>query len=98
MEISDEERQRLLDSDDFMNFFMRNTRILEKALDQDDIFFEYGASKKAETVEPGQAFKLSREFSDDRWRNRIVTWLDWSPHVIFITQKTQVVFKKNFFR
>jgi len=80
VEISDEERQRLLDSDDFMNFFMRNTRILEKALDQDDIFFEYGASKKAETVEPGQAFKLSREFSDDRWRNRIVTWLDWSPH------------------
>jgi len=23
---------------------------------------------------------LNREFSDDRWRNRIVTWLDWSPH------------------
>jgi len=27
---------------------MRNTRILEKALDQDDIFFEYGAAKKSE--------------------------------------------------
>lgn len=45
-ELSDEERQRMLDSDDFLNFFMRNTRILEKALDQDDIFFEYGANDK----------------------------------------------------
>lgn len=44
--MSDEERQRLLESDDFLSFFMRNTRILEKALDQDDIFFEYGASDK----------------------------------------------------
>ena len=33
------------------------------------------------SVETGQALKLNREFSDDRWRNRIVTWLDWSPHV-----------------
>ena len=45
-EISDDERQRLLESDDFLNFFTRNTRILEKALEQDDIFFEYGANDK----------------------------------------------------
>ncbi len=32
-------------------------------------------------LETGQALKFSREFSDDRWRNRTVTWLDWSPHV-----------------
>lgn len=80
-ELSDEERQRMLDSDDFLNFFMRNTRILEKALDQDDIFFEYGAKdKNTDMVETGQALKLNREFQDDRLRNRIVTWLDWSPH------------------
>ncbi len=45
-EISEEERQHLLESDDFLSFFMRNSRILEKALDQDDIFFEYGANDK----------------------------------------------------
>ena len=45
-EMSDEERNRLLQSDEFLNFFTKNTRILEKALDQDDIFFEYGASDK----------------------------------------------------
>ena len=42
--ISEDERQRMLESDDFFDFFTRNTRILEKALEQDDIFFEYGAS------------------------------------------------------
>lgn len=79
--LNDEECQRLLDSDNFHNFFMRNTRILEKALEQDDIFFEYGAGEgNNEVLETGQALKLDREFNDDRWRNRIVTWLDWSPH------------------
>ena len=43
-ELSEDERARLIQSDDFLNFFTRNTKILEKALDQDDIFFEYGAS------------------------------------------------------
>ncbi|CAF0703857.1 unnamed protein product [Brachionus calyciflorus] len=79
-EITEEERQKAIESDDFLNFFMKNTRILEKALDQDDIFFEYGAKETTEIIETGQAFKLNREFYDDRWKNRIVTWLDWSPH------------------
>lgn len=43
-EMDDDERQRLIDSDEFMSFFMRSSKILEKALDQDDIFFEYGAT------------------------------------------------------
>lgn len=84
MTLNDDERQRHLESDDFLSFFTRNTRILEKALEQDDIFFEYGANDTTnEPVETGQVLKVDREFSDDRWRNRIVTWLDWSPHVIF---------------
>jgi len=81
MSLNEDERQRLLDSDDFLSFFTRNTRILEKALEQDDIFFEYGAGDtNNEVVETGQVLKVDREFQDDRWRNRIVTWLDWSPH------------------
>lgn len=43
-EIDDDEKQRLIESEEFLSFFMRNTKILEKALDQDDIFFEYGAT------------------------------------------------------
>ena len=34
-------------------------------------------------IETGEVFKLNREFQDDRWKNRIVTWMDWSPHVMF---------------
>ncbi|RNA37259.1 cytoplasmic dynein 1 intermediate chain 2-like isoform X9 [Brachionus plicatilis] len=79
-EISEDEKQKAIQTDEFMTFFMRNTRILEKALDQDDIFFEYGAKETSEIIETGQAFKLNCEFHDDRWKNRIVTWLDWSPH------------------
>ena len=46
MTLNEDERQKLLDSDDFLSFFTKNTRILEKALEQDDIFFEYGAGDK----------------------------------------------------
>ncbi len=45
-ELNDEERQRVVESDEFLSFFMRNTKILEKALEQDDIFFQYGAIDK----------------------------------------------------
>jgi hypothetical protein len=40
--IDDAERVTLIKSDDFMTFFTKNTRILERALDQDDIFLDYG--------------------------------------------------------
>ena len=80
-ELSEEERGRVVESDEFLNFFMRNSKILEKALEQDDIFFEYGAiDKNNEHVETGEAYNLKREFYDEKLRNRIVTWLDWSPH------------------
>ena len=55
-EINNEETQRLLESDDFFNFFIRNTRILEKALDQDDIFTEYGSAKETEWAKLNQIF------------------------------------------
>jgi hypothetical protein len=38
----------MLETDDFMSFFSRNAKILEKALDQDDIFYDYGANKNKE--------------------------------------------------
>jgi hypothetical protein len=32
-------------------------------------------------IETGQPLKLHYELTSDRWKNRTVTWLDWSPHV-----------------
>lgn len=46
--MDDDERQRLIDSEEFLSFFMRSSKLLEKALDQDDIFFEYGATDNNE--------------------------------------------------
>ena len=45
-EATDEDRIKILQNEEFMRFFSRNTRILEKALDQDDIFFDYGGLDK----------------------------------------------------
>ena len=45
-ELNEEERQKVVESEEFLNFFMKNTKILEKALEQDDIFFQYGAIDK----------------------------------------------------
>jgi hypothetical protein len=33
-------------------------------------------------IEPKEVFKLNREFYDEKFKNRIVTCMDWSPHVI----------------
>lgn len=68
-EMDDDERQRLIESDEFLGFFMRSTKILEKALDQDDIFFEYGATdnelalKISEPYKPYLKFKFSFFFT-----------------------------------
>jgi hypothetical protein len=32
-------------------------------------------------METGEILKYSHEFYDDNLKNRIVTWLDWSPQV-----------------
>jgi hypothetical protein len=51
-ELNEDERQRVIESDEFLSFFMRNTKILEKALEQDDIFFQYGAIDKNSEYAP----------------------------------------------
>jgi hypothetical protein len=45
-DIGDDEKHRIIQSDDFAKFLSKKTRILERALDQDDIFFDYGGSDK----------------------------------------------------
>lgn len=50
-EANDEERIRAIQSEDFSKFFSKNAKILERALDQDDIFFDYsGADRNKELV------------------------------------------------
>ncbi len=57
-DIGDDEKTRIIQSDDFAKFLSKNTRILERALDQDDIFFDYAGKEKNTEFETPCFFRL----------------------------------------
>lgn len=46
VELPDDEKTKIIQNDEFLKFFTKNVRILEKALDQDDIFFDYAGNDR----------------------------------------------------
>lgn len=83
-ELSEEEKQMIILSEDFQKFFDRSARIMERALCESvDIYTDYtGVTDNEEgTDEKSNArLSLNRWFYDERWsRNRCVTSMDWSP-------------------
>nr|CAG4640756.1 EOG090X03UT [Eulimnadia texana] len=83
-ELSEEEKQMILMSEEFHRFFDKSTRIVERALsEQLDVCVDYSGVTDAENRlddRSGYKILLNRCFSDDRWsRNRCVTCIDWSP-------------------
>ncbi|XP_069959098.1 cytoplasmic dynein 1 intermediate chain isoform X3 [Cherax quadricarinatus] len=83
-ELSDEEKQMLMMTEEFHSFFDRSTRILERALAEDaNIFVDYSHDyeEDGEANESGGIkLSLNRWFYDERWsRNRCITCMDWSP-------------------
>ena len=44
IEMSDEAKNKILQSQDFMSFFDHAARIIEKAINEDDFAFDYGAA------------------------------------------------------
>ncbi|XP_060776079.1 dynein, cytoplasmic 1, intermediate chain 2a isoform X4 [Neoarius graeffei] len=83
-ELTEEEKQQVLHSDDFLMFFDHSSRIVERALsEQVDVCFDYSGrdlqDKEGET-QAGTKLSLNRQFTDERWsKHRVVTCLDWSP-------------------
>ncbi|MCI4375068.1 hypothetical protein PGIGA_G00104840 [Pangasianodon gigas] len=83
-ELTEEEKQQILHSDDFLTFFDHSSRIVERALsEQVDVCFDYSGrdlqDKEGET-QAGTKLSLNRQFTDERWsKHRVVTCLDWSP-------------------
>ncbi|XP_030636975.1 cytoplasmic dynein 1 intermediate chain 2 [Chanos chanos] len=83
-ELTEEEKQQILHSEEFVSFFDRSSRVMERALsEQVDVFFDYSGrdlqDKEGET-QAGTKLSLNRQFTDDRWsKHRVVTCLDWSP-------------------
>lgn len=87
-EITNEEREQILRSDQFQDFFSRTSRLIERSLWETprsfDIFKDYDprdSDGKNEKMDVGEIIKFDRDFSDERWtRHRIITCLDTSTY------------------
>ncbi|KAM3865981.1 dynein, cytoplasmic 1, intermediate chain 2a-like [Diretmus argenteus] len=83
-ELTEEEKLQLLHSEEFLSFFERGSRIVERALaERVDVCFDYSGrdlEDKEGEMQAGAKLVLNRQFADERWtKNRVVTCLDWSP-------------------
>lgn len=87
-ELTSEEREQVLKSEPFQNFFARSSRIIERSLWESphayDIFKDYTGADSDEQngrMDVGEIIKFDREFFDERWsRHRIVTCIDTSTY------------------
>ncbi|CAH1776148.1 unnamed protein product [Owenia fusiformis] len=83
-EISEEEKQQIMFTDDFQKFMMRSSAIMERALAEEDtdIFTDYSglnADDSEGDISASDKLKLNRTFFDERWsKHRTVTCMDWS--------------------
>uniref|UniRef100_A0A8C9TCV1 Dynein cytoplasmic 1 intermediate chain 1b n=1 Tax=Scleropages formosus TaxID=113540 RepID=A0A8C9TCV1_SCLFO len=83
-ELTEEEKQQVLHSEEFLIFFDRTIRVMERALaEESDIFFDYSGrdlEDKEGDVQGGSNLSFNRLFYDEHWsKHRVVTCLDWSP-------------------
>lgn len=82
-ELSEEQKQMIILSEDFQRFIMRTGKIMERALAETvDIYTDYigGNDVDEATDEKSHArLSLNRVFYCDRWsKNRCVTSMDWA--------------------
>ncbi|XP_051154825.1 cytoplasmic dynein 1 intermediate chain isoform X15 [Leptopilina boulardi] len=83
-ELSKEEKQMIILSEDFQRFLDRTSRIVERALGESvDIYTDYTGTMDGDDgmdEKSHQRLWLNRSFYCERWsRNRCVTSMDWSP-------------------
>uniref|UniRef100_A0A673HQE5 Dynein cytoplasmic 1 intermediate chain 1 n=1 Tax=Sinocyclocheilus rhinocerous TaxID=307959 RepID=A0A673HQE5_9TELE len=66
-ELTEEEKQQVLHSEEFLIFFDRSIRVIERALDKEG------------DLQGGSSLSLNRLFYDERWsKHQVITCLDWS--------------------
>uniref|UniRef100_A0A672SC83 Zinc finger and AT-hook domain containing n=1 Tax=Sinocyclocheilus grahami TaxID=75366 RepID=A0A672SC83_SINGR len=83
-ELTNEEKEHITHSEDFLFFFDRSIRVMERVLAEDtDIFFDYSGrdmEDKEGDMQAGSNLSFNRHFYDEHWsKHRVVTSLDWSP-------------------
>ncbi|KAM8967528.1 cytoplasmic dynein 1 intermediate chain 1 isoform 2-T2 [Pelodytes ibericus] len=82
-ELTEEEKQQVTHSEEFLIFFDRTIRVIERALAEDsNIFFDYRGrdlEDKEGDIQAGANLSFNRHFYDEHWsKHRVVTCLDWS--------------------
>ncbi|XP_069815466.1 cytoplasmic dynein 1 intermediate chain 1 isoform X4 [Dendropsophus ebraccatus] len=82
-ELTEEEKQQAVHSEEFLIFFDRTIRVIERALAEDsNIFFDYSGGDledKEGDIQAGANLSFNRQFYDEHWsKHRVVTCLDWS--------------------
>ncbi|XP_067928185.1 cytoplasmic dynein 1 intermediate chain 2-like isoform X5 [Watersipora subatra] len=79
-ELSEEEKQQIMMTEEYKRFLDRSSRVVERALTQDtDIFVDYTGEISDEGDHLGEKLKQQRVFYDEHWtKHRLVTCLDWS--------------------
>ncbi|XP_059812091.1 cytoplasmic dynein 1 intermediate chain 2-like isoform X3 [Hypanus sabinus] len=82
-ELTEDEKEKILQSDSFRSFFDHSSKVIEQALTEHvDIFFDYSGRNlddKEGEVQAGAKLSLNRQFYDENWsKDRVVTCLDWS--------------------
>ncbi|XP_075067872.1 cytoplasmic dynein 1 intermediate chain 1 isoform X3 [Mixophyes fleayi] len=82
-ELTEEEKQQAVHSEEFLIFFDRTIRVIERALAEDsNIFFDYSGrdlEDKEGDIQAGANLSFNRQFYDEHWsKHRVVTCLDWS--------------------
>jgi dynein intermediate chain len=87
-ELTNDERELILKSEHFQDFFSRSSRLIERSLWESPqafaIFKDYTGRDldgQNEKMDVGEIIKFDREFFDERWtRHRIVTCIDTSTY------------------
>ncbi|XP_034118932.1 cytoplasmic dynein 1 intermediate chain isoform X12 [Drosophila sulfurigaster albostrigata] len=84
-ELSEEQKQMIILSEDFQRFVLRAGRVVERALSENvDIYTDYigcGDNEEANDERSHARLSLNRVFYDERWsKNRCITSMDWSTH------------------
>ncbi|XP_015041813.1 cytoplasmic dynein 1 intermediate chain isoform X4 [Drosophila persimilis] len=84
-ELSEEQKQMIILSEDFQRFVVRAGRVIERALSENvDIYMDYiggGDSEETSDERSHARLSLNRVFYDERWsKNRCITSMDWSTH------------------
>ncbi|XP_055840972.1 cytoplasmic dynein 1 intermediate chain isoform X7 [Episyrphus balteatus] len=84
-ELSEEQKQMIILSEDFQRFVLRAGRVIERALSENvDIYTDYiggGDNEESNDERTHARLSLNRAFYEDRWsKNRCITSMDWSTH------------------